>query len=116
MASAGVYGFALGIELSFLGGMLAVSLVSQKATGAAMGMVGLLAYFGATLQEIVNGRLMDLSKVVSNGVTTYDFSTIIQFWVVSTALMVAFVVPVLIAQIRKEHNEHNAAAEDAIHD
>jgi hypothetical protein len=54
--------------------------------------------------------------VVSNGVTTYDFSTIIQFWVVSTALMVAFVVPVLIAQIRKEHNEHNAAAEDAIHD
>lgn len=116
MASAGVYGFALGIELSFLGGMLAVSLVSQKATGAAMGMVGLLAYFGATLQEIVNGRLMDLSKVVSNGVTTYDFSTIIQFWVVSTALMVAFVVPVLIAQIRKEHNKHNAAAEDAIHD
>jgi OPA family sugar phosphate sensor protein UhpC-like MFS transporter len=96
--------------------MLAVSLVSQKATGAAMGMVGLLAYFGATLQEIVNGRLMDLSKVVSNGVTTYDFSTIIQFWVVSTALMVAFVVPVLIAQIRKEHNEHNAVAEDAIHD
>lgn len=114
MASAGVYGFALGIELSFLGGMLAVSLVSQKATGAAMGMVGLLAYFGATLQEIVNGRLMDVAKTVTDGVTTYDFTMIIKFWVVSTALMVAFVVPVLVGQHLKARRTSRDQDEESV--
>ncbi|MSS85392.1 MFS transporter [Actinomycetaceae bacterium WB03_NA08] len=102
MVSAAVYGFALGIELSFLGGMLAVSLVSQKATGAAMGMVGLLAYFGATAQEIINGWMMGHFSTTVDGVTTYHFESIIIFWVASTILMVVFVFPVLYGQIRQE--------------
>ena len=101
MISTAVYGFALGIELSFLGGMLAVDLVSQKATGAAMGMVGLLAYFGATAQEIINGVLMDMSKRVVNGVTTYNFGIINSFWILSVSAMILLVVPVLFAKKKK---------------
>lgn len=101
LISAGVYGFGLGIELSFLGGMLAVSLVSQKATGAAMGMVGLLAYFGATLEELVNGWLVEHFSVVVDGVTTYHLDTIAKFWIGSTILMVVCVLPVWYGQARQ---------------
>lgn len=101
LIAAGVYGFGLGIELSFLGGMLAVSLVSQKATGAAMGMVGLLAYFGATLQELVNGWLVEHFSVVVDGVTVYHFDTIVKFWIGSTLLMVICVLPVWYGQKRQ---------------
>lgn len=112
-AAAVVYGFGLGIELSFLGGMLAVSLVPQKATGAAMGMVGLLAYGGATLQEIINGALMGHFKTVVDGVDVYHFGAIVTFWVVSTILMVVFVFPVLFGQIRQERRLAREAADAA---
>lgn len=124
LISAGVYGFGLGIELSFLGGMLAVSLVSQKATGAAMGMVGLLAYFGASLEELVNGWLVEHFSVVVDGVTTYHFDTIVKFWIGSTILMVVCVLPVWYGQIRRARKlaaegdkgllEDSAAAEELI--
>lgn len=101
MVFTAIYGFGLGIELSFLGGMLAVDLVSQKATGAAMGMVGLLSYLGATGQEIVNGRLMDISKRVVNGIAVYNFSVINKFWIISVFLMILFVIPVVFAKRKK---------------
>lgn len=112
LIAAAVYGFGLGIELSFLGGMLAVSLVSQKATGAAMGMVGLLAYFGATIQEIVNGWLLEHFSVVADGVTTYHFDVIVKFWIGSTILMVVCVLPVWWGQMRQQRKLNRLAAEE----
>ena len=96
-----------------MGGLLAVDLCPRKATGAAMGVIGLLAYGGAALQDIVNGMLMDSAKVVVNGVTTYQFGTITTFWIGSVVLMTLLIVPTLWAKKNKEeevHEHHHAAA------
>ena len=100
-----IFGFGLGVILCFVGGLLAVDLCPRKATGAAMGVIGLLAYGGAAAQDIVNGFLMDHAKVVVDGVTTYHFETIIAFWIGSVALMTLLIVPTLWAKKVKEEEE-----------
>ena len=97
-ACVAVFGFSLGVILSFVGGLLAVDLCPRKATGAAMGVIGLMAYGGAALQELVNGFLMDSTKSVVNGVTTYNFDTLIMFWIGSVAVMTLLIVPTLWAK------------------
>ena len=54
-----VFGFALGGLLVFLGGLMAVDICSQRAAGAAMGVVGLFSYLGAAIQNTVSGVLID---------------------------------------------------------
>lgn len=78
--------------------MLAVDLCPRKATGAAMGVIGLLAYGGSAAQDLVNGFLIDSAKVVVNGITTYHFETIIAFWIGSVAIMTLLIVPTLWAK------------------
>lgn len=90
-----IFGFGLGVNLCFIGGMLAVDFCSQKATGAAMGIVGLLAYGGATAQEFVNAKLMSISKMVINGKVTYNFHYIMIFWIVAVIIMTLVIVPTL---------------------
>ena len=104
-ACVAVFGFSLGVILSFVGGLLAVDLCPRKATGAAMGVIGLLAYGGAALQDIVNGILLDSAKVVVDGVTTYHFETITNFWIASVAIMTLLIVPTLWAKKHKEADE-----------
>ncbi len=108
-----IFGFGLGVILCFVGGLLAVDLCPRKATGAAMGVIGLLAYGGAALQDIVNGMLMDSAKVVVDGVTTYHFGAITSFWIGSVVLMTLLIVPTLWAKKHKEKEEtesHHAVA------
>lgn len=100
-----VFGFGLGVILCFVGGMLAVDLVPRKATGATMGIVGLMSYGGAAAQELVNGFLVDHSKIVVNGVVTYDFTTVTTFWIASVAIMTALIVPTLWAKKHKDNDE-----------
>lgn len=105
-ACVAVFGFGLGVILCFVGGMLAVDLCPRKATGAAMGVIGLLAYGGAALQDIVNGILVDSAKVVNAaGQVTYHFDTIITFWIGSVALMTLLIVPTLWAKKHKDNEE-----------
>ena len=99
-----IFGFGLGVILCFVGGLLAVDLCPRKATGAAMGVIGLLAYGGSAAQDLVNGFLMDSAKVVVNGVTTYHFGTITTFWIASVAIMTILIVPTLWAK-RVKHDE-----------
>jgi OPA family sugar phosphate sensor protein UhpC-like MFS transporter len=93
-----IYGLGLGVNLCFIGGMLAVDFCSQKATGAAMGIVGLLAYFGATVQEFINARLMTISKLVVNGKVTYNFHNIEIFWIAAVIVMTVVIIPTLWAK------------------
>lgn len=93
-----IFGFGLGVILCFVGGLLAVDLCPRKATGAAMGVIGLLAYGGSAAQDLVNGFLIDSAKVVVNGITTYHFETIIAFWIGSVAIMTLLIVPTLWAK------------------
>lgn len=78
------YGFTMGALVCFLGGLMAVDIVPKRVTGAAMGMIGLLSYAGAAIQEFVTGLLMH-SEVVNN-VTVYDFGYAPTFWVGAAAL------------------------------
>ena len=54
-----LFGFAIGILLTFLGGLMAVDRVPKCAAGAALGIAGLGNYFGAGMQSIVSGFMVD---------------------------------------------------------
>lgn len=88
------YGFSMGILVCFLGGLMAVDIAPRKATGAAMGMIGLFSYFGAALQERVTGYFINANKVVVDGHTIYNFQAAGEFWV--GAAVVSFLLALLV--------------------
>lgn len=75
-----VHGFAIGILITFLGGLMAVDLAPKKAVGAAMGLIGIASYAGAGIQEVMSGIYIEDSGLMVDGVMTYDFSQIRIFW------------------------------------
>ena len=85
-----VFGFALGGLLVYLGGLMAIDLVSRKAAGAAMGLVGLLTYIAAAVQDTLSGYLIDASKRVVDGVTTYSFELVFAVWIGALVLSTLF--------------------------
>ena len=58
-----LFGIAMGVLIAFLGGLMAVDIVPRKATGAALGVVGMASYAAAGLQELVSGWLIGANKV-----------------------------------------------------
>jgi len=89
-----VFGFALGAQLAYLGGLWAVDLSSPRAAGAAMGMIGGFSYLGAAIQDTVSGTLIDNTKTVVGGVATYSFDSVFIFWISATvvSLLLTFLV------------------------
>lgn len=82
-----LFGFATGGLLVFLGGLIAVDIVSKKATGAAMGVIGLFSYLGAALQDLISGLLIDATEVVdAAGASSYSFDTAFAFWLGAAVL------------------------------
>lgn len=57
-----MFGFAVGILLTFLGGLMAVDYVPKCAAGAALGIAGLGSYMGAGLQSIISGYLINRAE------------------------------------------------------
>jgi len=89
-AALAVFGFALGGLLVFLGGLMAIDLVSRKAAGAAMGLVGLFSYIVAAVQDTVSGYLIDASKTIVNGAPVYSFKLVFTVWIGALVLSAAF--------------------------
>ena len=83
-----IFGLAIGALICFLGGLMATDIASKKASGAALGVVGVASYAGAALQDFVSGLTIERTKVVVNGVATYDFSVISWFWLSAAILSV----------------------------
>ena len=83
-----IFGLAIGALICFLGGLMATDIASKKASGAALGVVGVASYAGAALQDFVSGLTIERTKVVINGVATYDFSVISWFWLSAAILSV----------------------------
>jgi OPA family sugar phosphate sensor protein UhpC-like MFS transporter len=81
-----VFGFATGGLLVFLGGLSAIDIVSKKATGAAMGVIGLFSYLGAGIQELISGQLINSTETLVDGQATYSFDSAFAFWI-STAVL-----------------------------
>lgn len=93
-----LFGIAIGVLISFVGGLMAVDLVPRKATGAALGIVGLASYAATGIQNIVSGILLDghiVEKVDALGQTVkvHDFTYVSYFWL--GAAIIATILPVL---------------------
>jgi OPA family sugar phosphate sensor protein UhpC-like MFS transporter len=80
-AAMGLFGFTIGGLLVGLSGLFAVDIASNKASGAALGFVGIFSYIAAAMQENISGYLIQKGTTVVDGITHYDFSRPILFWI-----------------------------------
>lgn len=83
-----LFGFAIGILITFLGGLMAVDIASKKASGAALGLIGVASYIGAGIQDTVSGILIDENHSIVNGINQYDFQSARYFWLGAAVLSV----------------------------
>jgi len=83
-----LYGFGLGGLLVFLGGLIAVDICSKRATGAAMGIVGMFSYIGAAVQDWISGSLVGMTDVMVGNNHVYNYDYAFCFWLTSAALAV----------------------------
>ena len=86
------------VLLCFLGGLMAVDIVPRKATGAALGVVGIASYAAAGMQDVVSGWLINSQVTESldaagEVVYHYDFSYAAVFWF--GASIISFLLPLL---------------------
>lgn len=99
-----LFGIAIGVLICFLGGLMAVDLVPRKASGAALGIVGIASYAAAALQDIISGQLIDknITEQMIDGQMTqvYDFSSAAIFWI--AASIISFLLPILNWKRKKE--------------
>ena len=80
-----VFSLSIGVVYCTVAGLMALDIVPRKATGAALGMVGLASYAAAGIQNAVSGFMIG-----GNG---FDFTPVSVFWLVSCLL--SFLIPVL---------------------
>lgn len=88
-----LFSLSVGVLYCIVAGLMAVDIVPRKATGAALGVVGISSYVAAGLQDITSGYLIQSFTVQAGGVDVYDFGPVSWFWV--AASIVSFVLPVL---------------------
>ncbi len=89
-----LFGFAVGILLTFLGGLMAVDRVPKCAAGAALGIAGMGNYIGAGLQSIVSGHLVSRAADGTATLAGHTFSNgwtldwLAVFWIGMAAMSV----------------------------
>ncbi|MCR4564677.1 MAG: MFS transporter [Bacteroidales bacterium] len=89
-----LFGIAIGVLIAFIGGLMAIDLVPRKATGAALGIVGMASYAAAGLQNVVTGVLLKNNIVVNElGEKVHDYTYVSWFWL--CAAVISFMLPVL---------------------
>lgn len=95
-----VFSLAVGVLYCIVSGLMAIDIVPRKATGAALGIVGISSYMTIGIQNIVSGLLIDRfsvqTEIVADGVaktvTEYDFVPVAIFWL--SAVLISFLLPV----------------------
>lgn len=96
-----VFSLAVGVLYCIVSGLMAIDIVPRKATGAALGIVGISSYMTIGVQNIISGQLVDrfavqTEKVIDGvpmAVTEYNFVPVAIFWL--SAVLVSFLLPVL---------------------
>ena len=88
-----LFSLSVGVLYCIVAGLMAVDIVPRKATGAALGVVGISSYVAAGLQDITSGLLIQYNTTVVDGVDVYDFGPVSWFWLV--AALISFILPVL---------------------
>jgi OPA family sugar phosphate sensor protein UhpC-like MFS transporter len=79
-----LFGMGLTGLVTSLGGLFAVDICPKRVAGAAMGLIGIFSYIGAAVQENVSGHLIEQGMTFANEVRTYDFDSVIWFWIGSS--------------------------------
>ena len=88
-----VFSLSIGVLYCIVAGLMAVDIVPRKATGAALGIVGISSYVAAGLQDITSGYLIQYNTVRVDGMDVYDFGPVSYFWL--AAALVSFILPVM---------------------
>lgn len=97
-----VFNFAMGELYCIVAGLMAIDIVPRKATGAALGVVGVSSYVAAAVQDIASGYLIQ-----ENG---SDFTAVSIFWIVAAFL--ATLLPVLNWDKMKRRSAETARLQD----
>lgn len=104
IAYVSVFSLAVGVLYCIVAGLMAVDIVPRKATGAALGVVGISSYFAAGLQDITSGYLIQLNMTEIAGEDIYDFGPVSWFWL--AAALISFLLPVINWQkMKTAHND-----------
>ena len=90
-----LFSLADGVLYCLVAGVMAMDIVPRKATGAALGIVGISSYVAAGIQDIASGYLIQGYTKGAEDISTavYDFTPVSLFWLF--ALLVAFILPVI---------------------
>lgn len=96
--SLGIFEFALGGMVVYIGGLWAVDLLPTKAAGSVKGIIGIFSYAGAATQDWISGILIDKGKTVTDGVASYNFDYAFTFWV--GAAVVALLIPLTLWKVK----------------
>ena len=91
-----LFSLAIGVLYCIVGGLMALDIVPRKATGAAVGIVGISSYIAAGVQDIVSGYLIQKG---STGTETGGFTAVSIFWLCACAA--SFLIPALSRKILK---------------
>jgi len=90
----GLFEFALGCLVVYIGGLWAVDLLPKQAAGSVKGIIGIFSYIGAATQDWISGLLIESGKTETLGVTSYSFDSVFLFWIGSS--IVAILIPLTI--------------------
>lgn len=88
-----LFSLAVGVLYCIVAGLMAVDIVPRKATGAALGVVGISSYMAAGLQDITSGYLIQYNTTQVGGADVYDFGPVSWFWLL--AALISFLLPVV---------------------
>ena len=89
MAFVAVFSCSFSVVFCIVAGLMALDFVPRRATGAALGIVGVSSYAAAGLQSVASGLLID--GFASDGL--YNFVPVSVFWI--AACFLAFSLPVI---------------------
>ena len=85
----GAFSLFIGTVYCIVAGLMALDFVPRRATGAALGIVGISSYVAAGIQDVVSGLLIEGGS--ADG--AYDFVPVTIFWL--AACLVSFILPVV---------------------
>lgn len=92
-----LFSFSMGVLYCVVAGLMAVDIVPRKATGAALGVVGISSYIASALQDITSGYMIQYNSMevlTENGFDkVYDFGPVAWFWI--AASIISFALPIL---------------------
>ena len=93
-----LFSFSMGVLYCVVAGLMAVDIVPRKATGAALGVVGISSYIASGLQDITSGYMIqynatEILNTAGEVDKVYDFGPVSWFWI--AASIIAFALPIL---------------------